>query len=55
MRSIPNKLGGVVALFVSILILAVFVVCKRKFNRLTYYPIVDFIFYLFGRVIMLLI
>nr|ALR69287.1 cytochrome b [Bemisia tabaci] len=54
LRSIPNKLGGVVALFVSILILAVFVVCKSKFNSLTYYPIVDFIFYLFGSVIMLL-
>nr|ALR69363.1 cytochrome b [Bemisia tabaci] len=54
LRSIPNKLGGVVALFLSILILSVFAVCKSKFNTLTYYPIIDFIFYLFGGVIMLL-
>nr|AIG20060.1 cytochrome b [Bemisia tabaci complex sp. Asia I]ALR69274.1 cytochrome b [Bemisia tabaci] len=54
LRSIPNKLGGVVALFLSILILVVFVVCGSKFNSLAYYPIIDFSFYLFGSVIMLL-
>nr|ARJ63881.1 cytochrome b [Bemisia emiliae] len=54
LRSIPNKLGGVMALFFSILILAVFVVCESKFNSLTYYPVVDFTFYLFGSVIVLL-
>nr|AXI95995.1 cytochrome b [Bemisia tabaci]AXI96008.1 cytochrome b [Bemisia tabaci] len=47
LRSIPNKLGGVVALFMSILMLSVFMICKSKFNSLTYYPIIDFVYYLF--------
>ncbi|YP_086810.1 cytochrome b (mitochondrion) [Bemisia tabaci] len=47
LRSIPNKLGGVVALFMSILMLSVFMICKSKFNSLTYYPIIDLVYYLF--------
>nr|ALR69389.1 cytochrome b [Bemisia tabaci]ARI43913.1 cytochrome b [Bemisia tabaci]ATJ03316.1 cytochrome b [Bemisia tabaci]ATJ03329.1 cytochrome b [Bemisia tabaci]WEX31288.1 cytochrome b [Bemisia tabaci] len=54
LRSIPNKLGGVVALFLSILILLVFMFCKSKFNSLTYYPIMEVIFWLFVAVVMLL-
>ncbi|WP_369405151.1 cytochrome b [Wolbachia endosymbiont of Bemisia tabaci] len=55
LRSIPNKLGGVVALFLSILILLIFIFCKRKFNRLTYYPIMEVIFWFFVATVMLLI
>nr|QPB46188.1 cytochrome b [Bemisia tabaci] len=47
LRSIPNKLGGVMALFLSILVLAVFLFCKSKFNSLSYYPVVDFGYYYF--------
>ncbi|MBY0379290.1 MAG: hypothetical protein K2P99_02700 [Burkholderiales bacterium] len=43
MRSIPNKLGGVVALALSILIL---IVCpflpKTKFRGLVFYPLNKF-------------
>merc|ERR1712241_1025643 len=46
-RSIPNKLGGVVALAISIIIL---IICpfmyKRKFRGFIFYPINKFLFLL---------
>nr|ALR69428.1 cytochrome b [Bemisia tabaci] len=54
LRSIPNKLGGVIALFLSILVLGVFLFCKSKFNSLMFYPIVDFGYYFFVMSIILL-
>merc|ERR1712133_234939 len=45
LRSIPNKLGGVIALVISILIL---IICpfiyKRKFRGYIFYPINKFLF-----------
>merc|ERR1711890_124835 len=45
LRSIPNKLGGVIALALSILVL---IVCpfikKRNFRSLTFYPLSKFYF-----------
>merc|ERR1712096_267423 len=45
LRSIPNKLGGVIALALSILVL---IVCpfikKSNFRRLTFYPLSKFYF-----------
>ena len=47
LRSIPNKLGGVVALALSILVL---IVCpfikKSNFRRLTFYPLSKFYFWM---------
>lgn len=46
LRSIPNKLGGVVALLISILILAILPVWhKRKFRGLSFYPINKWLFW----------
>ena len=46
LRSIPNKLGGVVALAISIIIL---IICpflyKRRFKGLTFYPLNKIIFW----------
>lgn len=48
LRSIPNKLGGVIALLLSILILAIIPVWhQRKFRGLTFYPLNKFIFWRF--------
>lgn len=46
LRSIPNKLGGVIALALSILVLMVcpFIV-KRKFRRIAFYPLSKFYFW----------
>lgn len=54
LRSIPNKLGGVVALFLSILILGVLVVSGGKFNRTKFYPILDFLYFSFVSAVILL-
>lgn len=47
LRSIPNKLGGVIALALSILVL---IVCpfikKSNFRRLTFYPLSKFYFWI---------
>lgn len=46
LRSIPNKLGGVVALLMSILILAIIPFWhKSNFRGLTFYPINKFLFW----------
>lgn len=46
LRSIPNKLGGVVALLLSILILAILPLWhKRNFRGLTFYPLNKFFFW----------
>ena len=48
LRSIPNKLGGVVALLISILILAILPLWhKRKFRGLIFYPVNKWLFWFF--------
>nr|YP_009939386.1 cytochrome b [Crenidorsum turpiniae]QNV48540.1 cytochrome b [Crenidorsum turpiniae] len=54
LRSIPNKLGGVIALFLSILILLVLVFVNSKFNSTQFYPILDHLFFWFSVSIVLL-
>nr|WRK21529.1 cytochrome b [Tartessus sp.] len=48
LRSIPNKLGGVMALFLSMLILMIMPLSmKPKFKGMEFYPISQFIFWMF--------
>nr|ASR18189.1 cytochrome b [Orosius orientalis] len=48
LRSIPNKLGGVMALFMSILILAVLPISmKSKFKGIQFYPVNQFNFWMY--------
>nr|UPX88276.1 cytochrome b [Leptodora kindtii] len=48
LRSIPNKLGGVIALLMSILILAILPVWhKSKFRGLMFYPVNKWLFWFF--------
>nr|YP_087052.1 cytochrome b [Tetraleurodes acaciae]AAU14157.1 cytochrome b [Tetraleurodes acaciae] len=47
LRSIPNKLGGVVALFISILILLILINVNSKFNSTTFYPLMDYYYFWF--------
>ena len=55
LRSIPNKLGGVIALVLSVAILFILPFTHiSKFRRLTFYPINQFIFWSFIRVVLLL-
>nr|AWH61915.1 cytochrome b [Cicadella viridis] len=55
LRSIPNKLGGVMALFMSILILLVLPFSmKMKFKGIEFYPISQLNFWIFVNVIILL-
>nr|YP_010835896.1 cytochrome b [Carinata dushanensis]WGC89415.1 cytochrome b [Carinata dushanensis] len=55
LRSIPNKLGGVLALFLSILILMILPFSmKMKFKGLMFYPINQINFWLFISVVILL-
>nr|QWC53787.1 cytochrome b [Evacanthus danmainus] len=55
LRSIPNKLGGVLALFFSILILVVLPFSmKMKFKGLMFYPMNQINFWLFISIIILL-
>nr|YP_009743043.1 cytochrome b [Eurytemora affinis]QIJ60007.1 cytochrome b [Eurytemora affinis] len=55
LRSIPNKLGGVIALALSI---AILMICpflpKPKFRGLTFYPLSKFVFWAHINVVMLL-
>ena len=55
LRSIPNKLGGVIALLISIVILVIIPFWhKRNFRGLTFYPLNKFLFWGFiGTVIVL--
>nr|QZZ18348.1 cytochrome b [Sobrala sp. SL-2021a] len=55
LRSIPNKLGGVMALFLSILILLVLPFSmKMKFSGLMFYPMSQINYWLFIAMVMLL-
>nr|QRV62469.1 cytochrome b [Hydroporus discretus] len=55
LRSIPNKLGGVMALVMSILILIILPFSnKSKFQSLKFYPINQFLFWTFIMIIILL-
>nr|QHD45547.1 cytochrome b [Cicadella viridis] len=55
LRSIPNKLGGVMALFMSILILLVLPFSmKMKFKGIEFYPMSQLNFWMFVNVIILL-
>nr|QRW36317.1 cytochrome b [Hydroporus brevis] len=55
LRSIPNKLGGVIALLMSILILIILPFSnKMKFQSLKFYPINQFLFWLFIVIVILL-
>nr|YP_011032077.1 cytochrome b [Carinata recurvata]WRH31307.1 cytochrome b [Carinata recurvata] len=55
LRSIPNKLGGVLALFLSILILTILPFSmKMKFKGLMFYPVNQLNFWLFISVVILL-
>lgn len=55
LRSIPNKLGGVIALVLSILILIILPFTNnRKFKTLKFYPINQFLFWTFLSIIILL-
>nr|BBD12702.1 cytochrome b [Dryococelus australis] len=46
LRSIPNKLGGVIALMLSIIILMIMPLHKSNFQGLTFYPINQMTFWL---------
>lgn len=55
LRSIPNKLGGVIALFISILILIILPFSiKIKFKGISFYPITQINFWLFLILVILL-
>nr|UGN61574.1 cytochrome b [Paracyba sp.] len=55
LRSIPNKLGGVVALFLSILILMILPFSmKMKFKSIAFYPMSQYMYWLFIVVVILL-
>nr|UZC78735.1 cytochrome b [Aquatica leii] len=47
LRSIPNKLGGVIALFCSILILVIMPLFKKKIKNSTFYPLNKILFWSF--------
>nr|WAM61622.1 cytochrome b [Seriana sp. 'barna']WMP41076.1 cytochrome b [Seriana bacilla]WMP41079.1 cytochrome b [Seriana bacilla]WMP41080.1 cytochrome b [Seriana bacilla]WMP41082.1 cytochrome b [Seriana bacilla] len=55
LRSIPNKLGGVMALFLSILILAILPFSmKMKFKGISFYPIAQINIWMFLTIVILL-
>nr|YP_010865777.1 cytochrome b [Sclomina parva]WGT89729.1 cytochrome b [Sclomina parva]WGT89807.1 cytochrome b [Sclomina parva] len=55
LRSIPNKLGGVIAMVVSIAIIAMLPFTnKNKFQGLTFYPINQILFWSFVSILMML-
>lgn len=55
LRSIPNKLGGVIALILSILILIILPFSNnRKFQSLKFYPINQILFWTFTVIVILL-
>lgn len=55
LRSIPNKLGGVIALFLSIIILAILPFSiKSKFKGIQFYPINQMNFWIFTTTVVLL-
>nr|UCC45946.1 cytochrome b [Chrysocoris stollii] len=55
LRSIPNKLGGVIAMVMSILIIAILPITnKSKFQGNTFYPLNKFMFWSFLVIMMML-
>nr|WRY72420.1 cytochrome b [Eurhadina rubra] len=55
LRSIPNKLGGVMALFCSILILMILPMSmKMKFKSISFYPLSQYMYWLFITLVILL-
>nr|UGN61366.1 cytochrome b [Typhlocybinae gen. 1 sp. 1 BY-2021a] len=55
LRSIPNKLGGVMSLFMSILILVILPFSmKMKFKGISFYPISQYMYWMFITVIIML-
>lgn len=55
LRSIPNKLGGVIALILSILILIILPLSSlNKIQRIKFYPINQFLFWIFFIILILL-
>nr|ALO77245.1 cytochrome b [Drilonius striatulus] len=54
LRSIPNKLGGVIALVLSIAILFIMPLTKKKFLSSQFYPLNKMLFWMFFSIVMLL-
>nr|YP_009443846.1 cytochrome b [Dorypteryx domestica]ATU07054.1 cytochrome b [Dorypteryx domestica] len=54
LRSIPNKLGGVMALLISILILYSLIPFKSKFSSSSFYPVNKTMFWIFVNIFILL-
>lgn len=54
LRSIPNKLGGVISLFISIVILLIIPAFKKKIQRNQFYPINKILFWRFLSIRLLL-
>nr|UBQ33996.1 cytochrome b [Plerochila australis] len=55
LRSIPNKLGGVIAMFMSILMLMLMpMISLNKFQSQAFYPINKLLFWMFVSIVMLL-
>lgn len=54
LRSIPNKLGGVIALLSSIIILYFLPLINTKLNSFTFYPINQIIYWIFSNTFILL-
>nr|YP_006504050.1 cytochrome b [Cryptocercus relictus]AFM92550.1 cytochrome b [Cryptocercus relictus] len=54
LRSIPNKLGGVIALVMSIMILMIMPLMKSKFQGMQFYPMNQMMFWTMVNMIMLL-
>nr|YP_010227798.1 cytochrome b [Cryptocercus sanchaensis]UDD86558.1 cytochrome b [Cryptocercus sanchaensis] len=54
LRSIPNKLGGVIALMMSIMILMIMPLMKSKFQGMQFYPMNQTMFWAMVNMIMLL-
>nr|UQJ75285.1 cytochrome b [Proneotermes latifrons] len=54
LRSIPNKLGGVIALAMSIAILFILPAYKSKFSGMQFYPLNQFMFWVMTNTVILL-
>lgn len=54
LRSIPNKLGGVIALFISIVILLIMPIFKKKIQRNQFYPLNKILFWRYLSITILL-
>nr|YP_010946750.1 cytochrome b [Pseudoglomeris beybienkoi]WGO57494.1 cytochrome b [Pseudoglomeris beybienkoi] len=54
LRSIPNKLGGVIALFMSIMMLSFLPLYKPLFQSMTFYPINQLLYWIMINIVILL-